>query len=410
MSAHDEHGSAARVVQHGTEGEREFLAGVRAALADLPETEVAEILDDVRAHLAELRAESVAEAGAESGGGAPAGSGLGALTARLGTPAAYAAELRTAAGYPTAPLPAARPGRGAARLAVVGLALSVLVFPLALVVGEPALLLWALGPLLALPALVRGGPRMPAVAALPLVRSVDAARPAPGSPGRSLTDFVASLQPAWWVLRALVAATLVAALLGGLGDAGLLLVGLLALVALPVSIWLGHHARRDRRWVWLVVPLNALAAVLVLAALADVTTPLGGPSAEPSPAGSWGLTQDGEQVTDVRPFDAAGRPLTGVYLFDQDGRPVDAASEVCDDGTAGPGPQVSPRPYPRGSAVYDATGRCTILPPAPLVVAVPTAAPTAAPVGPTSPAPAPGPAPSGTLAPPAAPVPAAPTR
>jgi uncharacterized membrane protein len=407
VSAHDEYGSAAPAVPRETAGEQEFLAGVRAALADLPAAEVAEIVDDVRAHLVELRAESgvesEAESDAEAGGVPGAGSSLAALTARLGTPEAYASELRTAAGYPPAPRPVARPGRGAARLAVVGLVLSALVFPLAFLVGEPVLLLGVLGPLLALPALVRGGPGMSAVAALPLVRSTVGARPAPGSAGRGLTDFVASLQPAWWVLRALVAVALVAAVLGegGLG-AGLLLVGLLALVALPVSVWLGRHSRRDRRWVWLVVPLNGLAVVLALAALADVA-PLGGPGAEPSPVEPWGLSQDGEQVTDLRPFDAAGRPLTGVYLFDQGGRPVDAVSDVCDDGTTGPGPQVFPRPYPRGSAVYDdVTGRCTIVPPAPLVVAVPTAAPT----GPTPPAPAPGPAPSDAPVPPSP----APTR
>ena len=63
----------------------EYLGGVRTALADLPAPEVAEILDDVRAHLADLTA--------ELGGAAD----MAALTGRLGPPSAYAAELRARA-------------------------------------------------------------------------------------------------------------------------------------------------------------------------------------------------------------------------------------------------------------------------------------------------------------------------
>ena len=36
-----------------------------------------------------------------------------------------------------------------------------------------------------------------------------------------------------------------------------------------------------------------------------------------------GLTLDGERLCNLQPYDAAGRPLTGVQLFTERGRPVD---------------------------------------------------------------------------------------
>ena len=95
----------APTVRTASPAAEEYLDGVRAALADLPAPEVAEILDDVRAHLADLTA--------ELGGAAD----LAALTARLGPPSEYAAELRAAAGYPPATQEVEKPGHGLARLA-----------------------------------------------------------------------------------------------------------------------------------------------------------------------------------------------------------------------------------------------------------------------------------------------------
>ena len=67
---------------------RVYLARVRTALADLPASEIEEILEDVRPHLAELEAELGESARVE------------ALIERLGTPESYAAELRASGGYP----------------------------------------------------------------------------------------------------------------------------------------------------------------------------------------------------------------------------------------------------------------------------------------------------------------------
>jgi hypothetical protein len=62
-----------------------YLAAVAAELADLPEDERADLLDDLDAHLAEVSAEVSSE---------------GALPDLLGPPEKYAAELRAAAGLP----------------------------------------------------------------------------------------------------------------------------------------------------------------------------------------------------------------------------------------------------------------------------------------------------------------------
>jgi hypothetical protein len=62
-----------------------YLDGVGAALADLPEEERADLLDELAGHLDELAAESPTP-----------------LTVRLGSPQEYADELRASAGLPPA--------------------------------------------------------------------------------------------------------------------------------------------------------------------------------------------------------------------------------------------------------------------------------------------------------------------
>jgi hypothetical protein len=361
-------------VRLATPAGEEYLHGVQAALADLPAPEVAEIVDDVRAHLADLTAE-LGEAD------------VAALTERLGPPSAYAAELRAAAGYPAAePEKAGGPRHGLARLAVAAPVAGGLLFLLGAGAGEPAvvivgLLIGALG----LPLVIRDGPRVPSVASLPEMRWFVAARPAAGTSARTVTDFVASLQPAWWVARAVAAAVLVGTVVVGGEESAMLL---LALVAVPVSIWVGHRSRRDRRWLWGVVPLNVLAALVLLwpLAAAGPSEAYDSGSVASYPDSMPGLWQDSErEIRDIRPVDAAGNPLTGVYLFDQDGRPIDtSASQDCADPYEDPedggrvsggvdGGQESGAPYPRGTWDYDPrTGECRFTPPGPLVVAVPT--------------------------------------
>lgn len=365
---------ATDILMAKTDPAAEYLAGVAAALSDLPAAELAEIMDDVRAHLADLAAEF------------GAGAGTAAFTERLGSPAAYAAELRAAAGYPSAPVTptavAPRPGPVAAGFSVALLVVATVCLLLA-VAGRSATFPFALlAPLAAIVGVVlvfRDGPRVPSVAALAVVRAVLTARPAEGQQARAVFDFVASLQPAWWVLRALTAAVLVTAVLGSW-----ILLPLVAVVAVPVSIWLSHRSRRDRRWLWLVIPLNGLAVAVVLMLPTVPFRVLGAPQVS-SPSSSMyqrGLWQDGSrEIRDLLPFDAAGNPLTGVYLFDQDGRPVDTLSGCAARYSARPTAQA--QPYPRGVAEYDRNGACLLVPPGPLVVAIPKATATPAP-GPSS--------------------------
>jgi hypothetical protein len=344
----------------------EYLGGVRAALVDLPAAEVAEILDDVRAHLADLTA--------ELGGAAD----LEALTARLGTPGEYAAELRAAAGYGPAAPQTGNPGRALARLAVAALVAASLLVLFGFVAGEPGVVFLALpAGVLGLLLVARDGPGVPGVAALPEVRRLTGRLPAAGPTPGTVGGFVASLQPAWWLARGVAAAVLVVAVFFS-GDVPAVL--LVALVAVPVSVWVGYRSKRDRRWLWAVVPLNTLAAVLVPAGILLQTPP---PESEPASAYQAGLWQDSErEIRDIRPVDAAGNPLTGVYLFDQDGMPIDTSGgDECGDGDGEPASRAA---YPRGTWELDArTGLCRHVPPGPLVVAVPTtAAPATAGPGP----------------------------
>jgi uncharacterized membrane protein len=338
----------------------EYLAGVRAALADLPAPEVGEILDEVRAHLADLTA--------ELGGAAD----LAALTARLGLPSEYAAELRAAAGYAPAAPDAGSPSHGLARLAVAALVAATVLIALAFVAREPVVLVVALlAGVLGLLLVGREGPAVPSVAALPEVRRFADGLPAAAATPGTVAGFVASLQPAWWVIRAVAAAALVVGVFLG-GDLPAML--LVALVAVPVSVWVGYRSKRDRRWLWAVVPLNTLAAVLLPAGIL-LSSPSPVPESSYPSAYQMGLWQDSErQIRDIRPVDAAGNPLSGVYLFDQDGMPIDTSGGYeCSEGDGDADPD-STAAYPRGTWEYNSrTGRCRHVPPGPLVVAVPQA-------------------------------------
>ncbi len=188
---------------------------------------------------------------------------------------------------------------------------------------------------------------------------------------------------------------------GAYGGTALLAVVVVSLVAVPVSIWLGHLSRRDRRLLWLVVPLNALVASLLLTGV--LTWGEGNPTSYPAPPLRPGLWQDGDHpILDVRPFDSAGAPLTGIYLFDQYGRPLDVRTDCPETGGDDPGTAVVPaKPYPRGVERFDdLTGRCVLDPPAPLAVVLPPASgPTPSP-SPPPPAATPPASPMGPLPPP----------
>lgn len=173
----------------------------------------------------------------------------------------------------------------------------------------------------------------------------------PGDP----QPVIAWLRPAWWILRAWIAVSLIDIFFGSGGYDGVGLIpslmglGLLVLaVAVFASIMLGL----GRFWPGGSRGLFARLVLLGLNCFAIVMTPLALSSAGGSYGYEWNqgwqdgynsgvadteaqaspgsedggaqgqLTLDGRTVTNIYPFDAEGRQLAGVQLFDQEGRPL----------------------------------------------------------------------------------------
>lgn len=292
-----------------------YLAAVEHELADLPADERAELLEDLGLHLLAL---------AEDDDDRP-------VAVRLGSTAAYAAELRVAAGLP--PRAATTSSRWD-RLTVI--------------------------------------PRR--VMAHQLVRGT--------------RDFLPQLQPAWWVLRGylvVVAATVLAhagapwkiELRGGLIDDvpfpatfdSKTLGAVLVAAAIVISVRLGL-ASLGRQANGVVVAVNVLIVLVGawLAVVAHDRLPLRQLEVQVVARGAdYPLQSSHGAVTNIYPFSADGKPLTGVLLYDQDGRPLHAAAqEWWKDGCARvlaqpkaadgvPVPQSYPQQYvldPSGVATY----------------------------------------------------------
>lgn len=242
-----------------------YLAAVGAALADLPAADRADLLDDVAQHLAEVAAETDAS-----------------LSSTLGSPAAYAADLRAAAGLPE-PIP------GSAR------------------VGAPT-----------------------AFSRLASHRAT-----------KATTAFVRSLRPAWWVLRGiLVGGALVlpwhrSTVLIRPRASSVAELTVAVVLCVAVSVGLGRGLPRlARPWRVIGVAVNIAAVVGALLVFTDLQHRLSDevrraayPAAQPvyvtqntpTPAS---LADPSGLIYNIYPFDAQGRPLTGVQLLDQDGRPI----------------------------------------------------------------------------------------
>lgn len=159
---------------------------------------------------------------------------------------------------------------------------------------------------------------------------------------RRAWEVAVAVRPAWWVLRAWIAVTLLDQALGPWEYVGLwptlrvpLLGPALLLVAVVVSVLVGQGrlwpgSGPDR-------PLGARLALLglnVLAVLAPLTfTGDGsGVTAYAAPvsvrhAGDPALRSGGDVVRNIYAYDAQGQPLRGVQLFDQEGRPVEVAPQ-----------------------------------------------------------------------------------
>jgi hypothetical protein len=257
-----------------------YVFAVRAALGDLPESLRDELLEDLPEHLAEVLAD-----------------GEGSLTDRLGSPEAYAADLRTTAGFVGGfPDP---PGRTDQLKEMRDVALA------RLRVAD-----------------VRLGPLFGAARA---------------------SEFLVLLRPGWWVLRGYLAAMVLAWLLDDSGQPlGLLPriggsepVALLLLAAGVLgSIWLGRRSLRLARGPQLA--LYAGSVVLVLVALggfleADSST-RGANYADVG--GSYpDSTYDNphHDVEDLFIYDEHGKLITNARVFDEDGEPFRIGNAACYD-------------------------------------------------------------------------------
>jgi len=250
-----------------------YVFAVRAALGDLPESLRDELLEDLPEHLAEVLAE-----------------GGGSLTERLGSPEAYAADLRTTAGFVGGfPDPPNRTDR----------------------VRE-----------------VRD-------TALARLRVADV-RLGPLFGAEKASDFLVLLRPAWWVLRGYLAAMVAAWLLDDSGQPiGLLpriggsdVIALLLLAAgILASIWFGRRSLPLATWPKRA--LNAGSVVLVLVALA-------GFSQADSNSRDSGYTDVNYNnpygnVEDLFVYDEQGRLVRNARIFDQNGAPLRLGNAYCTD-------------------------------------------------------------------------------
>ena len=269
----------------------DYVAQVRTALLDLPPDVRDELLEDLPEHLAEVAAE-----------------GEGSLTERLGPPAAYAVELRAAAGTPS----------GRRRQTTMDIRLR--------------------------DAVQRARARL---------QVVDA-KSGPLIGYRKGSDFIRLLRPAWWVARGyLVAMTL--AEMNAHDSIGLLprfdigdptVTGVVVLVAFVVgSIWLGRWQDRLAR-----LPRLALVASIVLLCLPGITNLFG---VDDDAVGS-----QFQQVSDyyngdldaVYVYDKQGQPLRDVVVFDENGREIGLAWPIVATPSPEPEPTEGIAPEPTESA------------------------------------------------------------
>ena len=287
-----------------------YAAAIRAELAGLAPTERDTLLEDLEDHLAEVAAESDAT-----------------LTERLGSPAAYAAELVAAYG-------AGRPERRTTLRSLQD---------------------WAQG----------------------------------HAAYRSVRGFLPELRPAWWVFRAYLAVMVLVMIVSPgteirpvpnpLTKHGLAQL-IMTVVAIMISVWLGRRFRPTHRPVrYLSLAANGLVAVLGLVALNSLGQ---GMTGTPYPD-TYSYVYAGSATTNLYPYSLDGRPLSDVLLYDQDGRPLTLGAKgdgmvITQYPTAADGQPIT-NSYPLQQRHFDGSpvqAPRVALPP---VVPTPTGTPTARP-------------------------------
>ncbi|MFG3645168.1 HAAS signaling domain-containing protein [Micromonospora sp. NPDC047762] len=312
----------------------DYVARVRAALADLPPDRRDELTEDLADHLTEVAAE-----------------GEGTLVERLGEPETYAAELRVAAGA----------GVGGGRNLDQRVATAVI---------------RARGRLRAID--TRLGPPLGYETASDFLRLL--------RPGWwVLRGYLAAM------LVTVITTGGSFGLLPRFG--GELLAGLIMLIGFVLaSIWLGRRSGQLSRW-----PRSALqvgSAVLVVFALsalmqAEDRMRYGDYGYDPT-----SVDNPYDRIRDVFVYDSEGRLVENARLFDQNGNPIRLGYPDCDDPAVAYDKQLlQPYPYCPNEAPFGPRAPGVPLPPA----APPTTPePTAAPGSATTPVPTTTPVPSGS--------------
>jgi hypothetical protein len=246
----------------------QYIAAVRAELADLPPDDLDDLTGGLEADLSELVAES------------PSG------VAGLASPQEYAAELRSAAGFPQR-ADSPRPSWWSQQKELARRDLATL------------------------------------VADYPAVRHA--------------RDLAIELRPVWWLARGVVLAWLLVIW----GSFSLLLYPL-AIIGAVVSVHVGRRSAELVGWPRRsVVAANALAVLGVVFAL---VVALGASRADesypsPEPLGEPGLLFNGTPSSNLYVYDKDGQPLTDVRIFTETGEPVDLAqNSVGTDGEPLRGP------------------------------------------------------------------------
>ncbi|WP_433495030.1 HAAS signaling domain-containing protein [Micromonospora sp. CA-248089] len=247
----------------------DYADRVRAALVDLPPGVRDELTEDLPEHLAEVAAE-----------------GEGALVDRLGTPEAYAAELRAAAG--------AGEGRRPARFHRLAEAREQAATQLRLLDRQ-------LGPVLG---------------------------------HETVSDFLRPLRPAWWLVRGWLAALIVAWMVDGRSGLvprldGNSSMGLLLLIgAIVASMWWGRRSAGITGWRRQLHQIATAALLLFsIAVLAEVDE-----RADTDVYGSYEQTSVDhryERIEDVFVYDQQGRLIRDARLFDQNGVPITLGWPSC---------------------------------------------------------------------------------
>ncbi|MBB4685434.1 DUF1700 domain-containing protein [Amycolatopsis jiangsuensis] len=344
---------------------RVYLARVRTALADLPAGEVEEILEDVRPHLAEMEAELGASARVE------------ALVEGLGTPESYAAELRAAGGYPAPPpggdgatevlVKPAAPSPVAPRIALwgmvtVALGMALLAFSAAVSVDpDPLVGVLVLAPVFAVSLwlLMRRG--IQSVLDLPEVGKLrESMRTWREGRGERSAAYLGALTPAWWLLCAAVL-VLFGLLLMVRNTYAAALLPFLVVAAVAV-VWAGPRTRRDRRLLWLAVPISAFVVGGVFGGLGAAIEQIdnrgsyyAGNASYSTPAtddyGNQQLSYGDEELRNVYAFDSDGKPLKDVYLYDEQGRPLTITRYGCEQDTGTTATRGSDNRFPRPKIV-----------------------------------------------------------